>query len=82
VCYPIQGPNCGKTRWGGFGQHVDNVGVDELPDLTLKVVMIRQYLRYPMWDRFFLAAIDVRQTGETDGPSPAPGNSFVVDIVL
>lgn len=25
MCYPVQCPNCGKTSWGGCGQHVDTV---------------------------------------------------------
>ena len=25
MCYPVQCPACGKTGWGGCGQHIDNV---------------------------------------------------------
>ena len=25
MCYPVQCPACGKTGWGGCGQHVDSV---------------------------------------------------------
>ena len=25
MCYPVQCPKCGKTSWGGCGQHVDSV---------------------------------------------------------
>ena len=25
MCYPITCPRCGKTGWGGCGQHVDAV---------------------------------------------------------
>ena len=25
MCYPVQCPSCGKTAWGGCGQHVDAV---------------------------------------------------------
>ena len=25
MCYPVACPNCGKTGWGGCGQHVDAV---------------------------------------------------------
>jgi hypothetical protein len=25
MCYPVQCPKCGKTGWGGCGQHVDSV---------------------------------------------------------
>lgn len=25
MCYPVTCPNCGKSGWGGCGQHVDSV---------------------------------------------------------
>lgn len=25
MCYPVKCPKCGKTTWGGCGQHVDSV---------------------------------------------------------
>lgn len=25
MCYPVACPSCGKTGWGGCGQHVDAV---------------------------------------------------------
>ena len=25
MCYPVQCPTCGKTGWGGCGEHVDAV---------------------------------------------------------
>ncbi|MFE2119056.1 hypothetical protein Q3O43_25585 [Rhodococcus aetherivorans] len=25
MCYPVTCPKCGKTGWGGCGQHVDSV---------------------------------------------------------
>lgn len=25
MCYPVSCPRCGKTGWGGCGQHVDAV---------------------------------------------------------
>ncbi|MBP3223333.1 MAG: hypothetical protein J6M18_05335 [Actinomycetaceae bacterium] len=25
MCYPVNCPKCGKTTWGGCGQHVDSV---------------------------------------------------------